>query len=391
MASKPVDCTPVLDALSKFSQSCGTDAAAAERLGVSKGAFSKWFKKRCLKTATLQSLATFDGDPGVAEAARKALADMGVRLASFDFGHIASQLMLAGPSAYTLFPSIQENASVEELEFAAAQDLIAALSDTHFYETFAELALGGFPFVPEHPLIKVGTSDYEQALFPNKDLADVYRDAKGEIDWDSIAKHLRQPRERRAEAARDIWECALHEPDHRLFERILERTACLGKERDATTPTLPPETCLEMAAFSAVYAYKLESAVIEASNTIRKAVDSERALEKSPLYTIATRLWEMRHPLRQQTIERVTSLRERLADKKDAVEKINGHCAFVYQVLYSNKGAYFFHAGFASAQVNQHGSVVDYESGRLVRSVVGKKRHAPKRAIVRRGGRTSGK
>jgi hypothetical protein len=391
MAKRPIDFTPVLDALAKFSESCGTDAAAATQLGIAKGTFSKWFKKRTLKSATLQSLAAFEGDSAVAEAARQALAGMGVRLASFNFGHIASQLMCAGPSAYTLFPALNDKAPADELEFAAAQDLIAALADTHYYETFAELALEGFTFVPEHPLIKIGTSSYEEELFPNKDLADVYRDAKGEIDWDSISKHIRQPRNRRSEAARVIWECALHEPGHRLFERILEQTACLGRERDASIPTIKPETCLEMAAFAAVDAYKLESTVIEASNTIRQAVDSERALEKSPLYTIATRMWEMRHPLRQQTVGRVTWLRERLSENKDAVSQIDGICAFVYQTLYSNKGAYFFHAGFASAQVNKHGSVLDYDSGRLVRSVVGKKRQAPKRAIVRRDRHTSRK
>jgi hypothetical protein len=391
MAKRSTDCTPVLDALARFAEACGTDAAAAERLGISKSAFSKWFKKRALKTGTLQSLAAFEGDAAVAEAARQALARMGISLASFDFGHIAAQLMCAGPSAYTLSPSIQKNAPVEELEFAAAQDLIAALADTHFYETFAELALEGFPFVPEHPLIKMGTSSYEEELFPNKDLADVYRDAKGKIDWDGISKHIREPHVRRAEAARAIWECAVHEPGHRLFERILESTACLGKERDANTPTLKPDAYLEMATFAAVDAYKLESTVIEASKTIRQAIDSERALEKSPLYTIATRLWEMRHPLRQQTVGRVTWLKERLSENKDAVRKIDGICEFVYQALYSNKGAYFFHAGFATAQVNKHGSVVDYDSGRLVRSIVGKKRHAPKRAIVRANSRRSKK
>ena len=99
----------------------------------------------------------------------------------------------------------------------------------------------------------------------------------------------------------------------------------------------------------------------------------------------------MRYPMRTQTVGRVTSLRERLSENKDAVSKIDGMCAFVYQALYSNKGALFFQAGFASTQVNKHGSVIDYESGRLVRSVVGKKRHAPKRAIVRANSRTSRK
>jgi hypothetical protein len=91
----------------------------------------------------------------------------------------------------------------------------------------------------------------------------------------------------------------------------------------------------------------------------------------------------MRYPMRTQTVGRLTWLRERLSENEDAVSKMDGTCAFVYQALYSDRGAYFFKPGFASAKVNKHGSVVDYDSGRLVRSVVGKKRRAPKRAIVR--------
>ncbi len=391
MATKPIDCTPVLNALSKFSESCRTDAAAAAQLGIAKGTFSKWFKKRTLRTGTLQALAAFEGDPAVAKAARQALAGMGIRLATFDFGHIASQLMCAGPSAYILSPALHDNAPVQNLEFAAAEDLIAALADTHYYETFAEAAVDGFATVPEHPLLKIGTADYEHGIFPQKDLAEVYRDAKGEIDWDRISQHIREPHSRRSEAAHAIWECAVHEPGHRLFERIIEKTACRLKDRDAGTPTLSDQACVEMAAFAAVDAYKLESTVIETANTIRQAVNAERSLEKSPLYTIATRLFEMRYPMRTQTVGRVVSLKERLSENTEAVSKIDGICAFAYQALYSNRGAYFFQAGFATAQVNKHGSVVDYDSGRLVRSVVGKKRHAPKRAIVRADKRPSGK
>jgi hypothetical protein len=55
----------------------------------------------------------------------------------------------------------------------------------------------------------------------------------------------------------------------------------------------------------------------------------------------------------------------------------------VQQALYSDKGVTFSHVGFAHANVNKHGSVLDYDDGRIVRSVVGKKRLAPKRAVVR--------
>src|SRR6202034_4390301 len=109
----------------------------------------------------------------------------------------------------------------------------------------------------------------------------------------------------------------------------------------------------------------------------------ERSLGSSPLYAVATKLFEMRYPMRFQTVDRVLWMRAKLSGNEKLVDKIDGMCRFVHQALYSEKGVTFAHFGFAHANVNKHGSVLDYDDGRIVRSVVGKKRLAPKRAILR--------
>jgi hypothetical protein len=377
------DCNSVLDRLAKFSDTCGTREAASKRLGIAKGTLTKWFAKRKLSVGSLRMLAAFESDADLAEAARSALVASGIGIACFDFGRIASQLICAGPGASLLFHTLRDNAPLEELEFAAIRDFVAALADCQYYETMAEAALDGFKKLPDHPLLNFGVADFERPLFPDDDGEMIGAPAK-EIDWDSIDwGKINEPHQRRSEAARAIMRCALHEPKHRLFEEMIRHTASRLKDRDSTTPTLSNQSCLEIAANAAVDVYKMESALIESSNAIRRAVDAERSLESRPLYAVATKVFEMRYPMRPQTVERVLWMKAKLNDDEKFVQKIDGICAFVHQALYSDRGVTFSHFSFAHANVNKHGSVLDYDDGRIIRSVVGKKRLAPKRAIVR--------
>ena len=67
------------------------------------------------------------------------------------------------------------------------------------------------------------------------------------------------------------------------------------------------------------------------------------------------------------------------------VETMIGICAVIQAALYSAKGLYSLQSG-VTGHVNAHGSVLeigDKGSIKSVRTVVGKKRRAPKRAIVR--------
>jgi hypothetical protein len=381
-------CVAVLEQLAKFSASCGTRVAAAKRLGISKSALTKWFDKKVLTSRSLQKLAVFDGDLNLAQAARRALAASGTPVPLFDFPRVASQLLCAVSATGMLFETLHGNASVEELEFATAYDFVSGLADLHYYESLAELALEGFPKLPRNPL-QFGTSDYERALFPDKEQPIGTTVPKtidlNTIDWEKI----NEPRKRRSEAARSIMDGARHGPAHKLFQRILDETCSLWKDRDPETPMLSDQECLKIAGLAAVDAYKTESGLIEAAKTIINAVDSERSLEKSPIYAIANKMFEMRYPMRQQTIGRVGGLREALTENKEVVSKMDGLCGFVYDALYSGKGVTFFHPGSSAATVNKHGAVFEYKkTGQIVRGGAGKKRLAPKKAI-HRGGRAT--
>jgi hypothetical protein len=380
------DCREVLTHLAHFADKCGTREAASRRLGVAKGTLTKWFAKGSMSVSSLQMLARFEGDADLARAARDVLGASRIRLACFDFGHIASQLLCAGPAANRLFYALNGNPSPQECEFYAIHDLIAALADTHYYEALTETALAGFQQLPDHPLLTLGVADFERPIFSDDpDDDELQEDSPGqEITWESIDwEEIDKPYKRREEAARSILHTAVHEPRHRLFEQIIEHTACGTKDRTSKTPRLIEKACVEIAANAAAYAYKQESAVIEVSRTVRNAVNDAPALQDSPLYAVATKLFEMRHAARSRTIHRVAWLKEKVKENEKLVRKIDGICRFVYQALHSEAGVTFSHGRFAEAHVNKHGSVLDYEKGRIVRSVVGKKRLAPKRAVTR--------
>lgn len=367
MLTPSPDCSVVLNRLAIFAATCRTREAASRRLGVAKGTLTKWLAKGAISVASLQMLAKFDRDADLAGAARDALGASGIRLASFDFGHIASQLLCASSFANRLFHVLNENPSPEECEFSAVHDLIAALADTHYYEALTETALAGFEQLPDHPLLTLGVADFERPIY-------LY-DADDEEEDD-------KPYKRREAAARSILHTAVYEPRHRLFEGIIEHTACRLRPRDANTPRLSEKACIEIAASAAAYAYKLESALMETSRTVHNAVIAAPALQNSPLYAVANKLFEMRHAARSRTVHRVAWLKEKVKENEKLVGKIDGICRFVYQALYSEVGVTFSHGRFAEAHVNKHGSVLDYE-GRIMRSVVGKKRLAPKRTAIR--------
>jgi hypothetical protein len=371
---------------------CGTLTAAAKRLGVSKSALSKWFDKRVLTAKALQRLAVFDDDRHLAQAARDALSASGTPIASFDFARVAAQLLCAISAEGILFETLRRNASLEEKEFATVSDFVSALADLHYYESLCDLALKGFPKLPFNPL-QFGTSDYERMIFPEKEQPSGDLTPQQKMDLMAIGwKGIEERHKRRSEAARSVLDCALHKPSHRLFQQILDETCGRWEDRTSETPLLSEEECLEIAALAAVDAYKTESGLVEAAKTIISAVDCERSLERSPIYPIANKMFEMRYPMRQQTISRLAALRDALGANKRVISKIDGLCGFVYSALYSERGATFLHPGSSAAAVNQHGAVFDYEAGPVIKNVRsrgGKKRLVPKKAIHRGGPATS--
>jgi hypothetical protein len=374
---------PVFTCLAAFSSACGSRAAAAKRLGIAKGTLTKWFAKRALSVKSLKRLARFSDEPPLAQAAQAALATVGVGVTSFDFAHVASRLMPCGPPSSTLFHKLEAgNASLDELEFAAIRDLTAAFADANYFDALCSSANEGFKVVPEHPLLRAGTSEYEWIVFPELD-QEQQAEAK-EINWTDIDwKKIDEPYTRRTDAAHRLLECALKEPRHRLFELIADLTFSYERARDPNSQPITDEERLEVLTFAALDAYKTESSAMEAADTIRRAADTDRALERKPLHAIATKIYEMCFLRRDSTIHRVVALRNVIGENKKLADQIDGICRYVQAALYSDKGVYYFQAGYASAQINAHGSVIDYEQGRVVRSVVGKKRKAPKRAIVR--------
>lgn len=382
------DCGLVLDRLARFSQACGTQESAAKRLGVAKGTLSKWFKNRTIGVGSLQSLAAFNGDADLAKAAQEALANSGIELASFNFAHIASQLMLAGAGAEMLFQMLERNATPEDLEFGAAHDLVSAFADLQYYNALSEVAQDEFQQVPDPPMLQLGRTDYEQLIFldDEEDEAIATGPARlseidiSKIDWEKI----NEPYTQRSDAARLLLNCVCDDPPHRLLEHIIETLYCRIRNREDTDRIIvTKEECCKIAALAAADCYTLESVVMEAADVIRLAADTHRTLATKPLYALATKFYDVCQLNRTFTISRLVALTNRLAEDKETVSRIEGICAFVHRALYSEEGVYFFQAGVASAKVNAHGSVIDYESRPAVRSVVGKKRKAPKQAIVR--------
>jgi hypothetical protein len=381
MPTTIADCAPVLEALHRFSSACGTHAAAAKRLGVVKSTLSKWLSKSSLSVGTLQFLSAFEGDADVAKAARSVLTASGKRPVSFDFGHIASQLACTGTDAVMLFGMLERGAPTEDLEFAVVHDLVSTFSDAQYYNTLCEVAREGFRQLPQHPLLELGRTEYELLVFPDEGEA-TEEVPGGKVDWSKADwEKANEPYTRRSNAAHAIYDCAASEPTHRLFDEIVERLYCRVQKRE-TDETFPEADCLKVAAMAAVDCYKQESAVMEAANTVRTAANVNRGLAARPVYAIATKFYEICFLNRTFTVGRLETLASALGDDQETMNSIQGICAFVQQALYSNKGAYYL-GNRASAKVNAHGSVIDFESGRMVRSLVGKKRHAPKQAIVR--------
>jgi transposase-like protein len=380
MPTPIADCAPVLRALYRFSDACGTQVAAAERLGVRKSTLSKWLRKHSLSAGTLQFLSAFQGDADVAQAAQAVLVASGKKQVSFNFGHIASQLACTGSDANMLFGMLERGAPIEDLEFAVVHDLVSTFSDMQYYNALSEVALEGLRQVPQHPLLELGRSEYELLVFPDED--EVEEVSGKEFDWSKVDwEEINEPYTRRSDAAHALFDCAANEPMHRLFDEIVERLYCRVRKREMGESFTERE-CLKVAAMAAVDCYKLESAVMEAAGTVRAAANVNRGLAARPVYAVATKIYEICFLSRTFTVARLEMLADSLSDDQETVSAIQGLCAFVYQALYSNKGAYYS-GNHASAKVNAHGSVIDFESGRLVRSLVGKKRHAPKQAIVR--------
>jgi hypothetical protein len=382
MGKNSVDCTPVLDALSKFSGACGTQAEAAKRIGIAKGTLSKWFASRSLSRGALQFLAAFEGDAGVAEAARNALAASGVEVAAFNFGHVASQLICAGSEPSMLLGMLERKAPIEDLEFGTAHDLACVFSDAQYYNALCEVARDGFQQLPQHPLMELGRTEYEQLVFPEE--PESYPEGPdGKVDWSKVDwENFNEPYTRRSNAARALMDCAADQPMHRLFEEIVDKLYCRVRKRE-TDETFTEEECLKVAALAAVDCYKLESAAIEAADTIRSAGKEGRGLATRPLYFLATKIYEICFLNRTFTVERLKMLAAAVREDKETMSTIEGICAFVHHALYSSHGVYYW-GNRTSAKVNVHGSVIDFEDGRLVRSLAGKKkRHAPKQAIVR--------
>jgi transcriptional regulator with XRE-family HTH domain len=382
MGKNSVDCTPVLDALSKFSDACGTQAKAAKRIGVAKGTLSKWFSSRSLSRGALQLLAAFDGDTGVAEAARNVLTASGVEVASFNFGHVASQLACAGGEPVMLLQMLQRKASIEDLEFGAAHDLASTFADAQYYNALFEVAREGFQQLPDHPLMQLMQTGYEELVFPEE--PESYPEGPdGKVDWSKVDwEKFNEPYTRRSNAARELLDCAADQPMHRLFEEIVDKLYCRVRKRE-TGDTFTEAECLKVAALAAVDCYKLESTAMEAADTIRRAAGDSRGLATRPLYVLATKIYEICFLSRTFTISRLEMLADAAGEDQEAVKAMKEIFTFVHHALYLSHGVYYW-GNKTSAKVNAHGSVIDFEDGRLVRSLAGKKKRlAPKQAIGR--------
>jgi transcriptional regulator with XRE-family HTH domain len=384
MPAKTTDSANVMRFVRELCGECGTQEAAAKEIGVAKSTLSKWFRDQRVSNGSLRILARVERSPALAKAARDLLSARGVPASSFHFAHIASILATLGETAGILLSTLQRAASLDELELAAAQDLIATFADAQFYHALAELAGDNFEQVPEHPLLWINNWAYDEVFSKPSDEDDEARVKPEDFDWSTIDwDGMHAPYKRRGEAAKALLASARADPSHKLFDRIVGTLYSRTRKRDPSLRKLSSDECLRFAALAAANCYKLESAAMEAADTVRRAVDIDRALETSPLYALAAKLFEICYLNRSFTIWRLSQLAEAVREDKETTKEINGHCKIANLALYSEQGITLSYFSTAYARLNEHGTVIDYENGRIVQNVTGKKRKAPRRAIVR--------
>ena len=321
----------------------------------------------------------------MAEMAKKLLQELGEPFATFNFEHAAAQLQCPGSAPGYLLSGLNDRLSEDDLEIEAVSDLVSVLSDACFAGALADAASEGLTLLPEHPLGKYGISDYERGIVeeepdeaieqsnqPNVDLES--------LDWDRIGAALEKPHRARREAALTLIKAARHGPLHKLSRLVRTVVRCGLKERRPDERKLGSDECHTLAAFAAIDTYRHESAVMEAADSLCRAAEADRNLERRPLYRIAAIISVMCRERRSTTVHRAAHLRQNETNKQ-AAEKMDSIISFVNAALYTSKGVSYFQPRLATIDVNAHGSVLNLSNGRTARHIAGKKRLAPKGSV----------
>jgi len=399
MPPQMIDPTGVLRRLRQLVHDAGGSVPeAAKLLRVKRVTLWRWLNKP-LGRKTLKDLAESTSDKVLAEAAQKAL---GLKpVPSFDYGHIAAQLTLAGPPASMLLDHLAQELPEEAKEHAAVHDLVCAFSDIWQYNMLNQMARSGLKYAPTHPLGQLNVADYEECLHPDirpavpnvvgLGGARMVSSRRGPVirpdHYEEDVKRFENYLAARIDMAKALMEFARHRPSHVLYDVLYENLVRGSvRERSADEPQLSEGECQRIAALSGVDTYAFLQSVMHAADTVRKGANKDRRLEQRPLYAIASKMFEICHMAHTTIGQMVEDYMQHFREDEEVFDRMVGVCDAVHRKLSSDTASvYMFNAeNQMSVVANAHGSVIDPANGRpSIVSRPGDKRKAPKRAMAR--------